>query len=240
MPSSEPRGFQVPFHAAKYPRANRIPSESVGPGDVAPLVFPEVAPTRRTPAPSAPGAEPSLETIEREMEAKLEVATRDAFQQGYARAKEESEAGLETLREQTRGAFDAFRRALERSEKDGARDAVDLAVLLAEHVLRRKLSVDVDALMSAIEPAAQALEGMEPLTVVCDAATGELLRSNLGALQERLEVAGVQVEVDDAFEPGDAVLQRGAATLDARLGGRLERLRSLLLEQLGLDSGGAT
>jgi flagellar biosynthesis/type III secretory pathway protein FliH len=239
MPSSEPRGFQVPFHAAKYPRANRIPSDSLNPGDVAPLVFPEVKPTRRAPAAQDEGTEPSLEALEREMETKLEVATRDAFQQGYARAKEESEAGLETLREQTRGAFDAFRRALERSEKDGARDAVDLAILLAEHVLRSKLSVDADALMSALEPAGQSLEGMEPLTVVCDPATGELLRSNLGALQERLEVAGVQVEVDDSFEPGDAVLQRGASTLDARLGGRLEKLRALLLEQLGLDAGGA-
>lgn len=238
MPSSEPREFHVPFHAAKYPRANRLTSEDLRPGDVTPLVFPEVKPTRRASAPGPEAEKASLEALERELETRLEVATRDAFQQGYARAKEESEEGLEMLRDQTRGAFDAFRRALERSEKDGARDAVDLAVLLAEQVLRRKLTVDVDALMSALDPAGKALEGMEPLTIVCDPATGELLRSNLGALQERLEVAGVQVEVDDAFEPGDAVLQRGASTLDARLGSRLERLRALLLEQLGLESGG--
>jgi len=240
MPSSELRGFQVPFHAAKYPRVNRLRSDDLRPGDVAPLTFPEAAPTRRPPLSAPDGEAPSLEALERQMEAKLEAASRDAFQKGYAQAKEESEAGLETLREQTGGAFDAFRRALERSEKDAARDAVDLAILLAEQVLRQKLTVDVDALMSALEPAAKALEGMEPLTVVCDPATGELLRSNLGVLQQRLEVAGVQVEVDESFELGDAVLQRGASTLDARVGGRLERLRELLLQQLGLESGGAT
>lgn len=237
MPSSSLSKWDVPFHAAKYPRSSRLSSNVLRPGDVTPLLFPEVSPSRH----SAPveADEKTIEAMERELEAKLEVATRDAFQRGYAQAKEESEAGLEELREQTRGAFDAFRRALERTERDNARDAVQLAVLLAEHIVRKQLTVDVDALMDSLKPAADELEGMEPLVIMCDPATGELLRSNLGLLQERLEVAGVQVEVDDAFDPGDAVLQRGAATLDARIGGRLSRLKGVLLEQLGLESGGA-
>lgn len=238
MPSSSGSSWNVPFHAAKYPRSNRVPAEELRPGEIVPLAFPEVKHTRGVRVETSD--EPSIASLEREFETKLEIATRDAFQQGYARAKEESEAGMETLREQTKGAFDAFRKALERSERDNARDAVDLAVLLAEQVVRQKLTVDVEAILNALEPAGKALEGMEPLVIMCDSATGELLRANLGVLQERLEVAGVQVEVDEAFDPGDAVLQRGAATLDARVGGRLERLKDILLEQLGLEVGGST
>jgi len=237
MPSSNRSSWAVPFHAAKYPRANRLTAESIQPGEVSALVFPEVRASRGQKVPGSDA--PSLEALEREFESKLEVANRDAFQRGYDCAKEESEAGLKLLQEQTKGAFEAFRKALERSERDNARDAVNLAVLLAESVLRKQLSVDVDALIESLVPSAEALEGMEPLVIICDASTGELLRNNLGVLQERLEVAGVQVEVDESFEPGDAVLQRGASTLDARVDGRLQRLKAALLEQLGLDSGGA-
>jgi len=234
MPSSN-SNWTVPFHAAKYPRENRIPLDSVKPTEVTPLIFPEVQPTRRLV--NAPAEEPSIEAVQRELEARLESATQEAFQEGYARAKEEADAGLDTLREQTKGAFDAFRKALDRSEKDSTRDAISLAILLAEQVLRTKLTADVESAMAALEPAVGALEGMEPLTIMCDPATGELLRANLGVLQERLEVAGVQVEVDESFEPGDAVLQRGASTLDARVEGRLAKLRDILFEQLGLESG---
>jgi flagellar biosynthesis/type III secretory pathway protein FliH len=239
MPSSSSEGgWKVPFHAAKYPRACRVAASELRPGDFAPLVFPEVASTRRgVPAPAETGA-PRAD-LERELAARLETETREAFQRGYAQAKEESDQGLESLREQTQGAFAAFRRALERSEAENARDAVDLAILLAEQVLRAKLPIDVDALGVSLAPAVAELEGLEPLTIMCDPATGELLRANMGALQQQLEIAGVQVEVDESFEPGDAVLQRGASTLDARISERLRRLRTVLLEQLGLEGGGA-
>ncbi|NJK89748.1 MAG: hypothetical protein HC923_10345 [Myxococcales bacterium] len=228
MPSSS-YGWSIPFHAAKHPKEALVPSTRAE-GRVEAAHFPDVSATPGGPAPAETIAE-----LERELQARMSAAHREGVQKGHAEAKAQHDRSLQELREQVQGAMATFRAALDRVEIESSREALEVAMGLAEHVLRQRLVSNPEALMSSLEPLAGALEGLEPMVVVCDPATGALLGRRLGELQQRLGVAGIQVEVDESFEAGDCVLQRGPSTLDARISGRLARLKELVAKELGFE-----
>ncbi|MEM1026221.1 MAG: FliH/SctL family protein [Myxococcota bacterium] len=230
MPSSDKDWQSVSFRATDQPTIAWIPKERLDPSSVRPALFPEVTPS-----------------VLREKEAKTKevdtgVAVEQARREGQAEGREEAqrryEAELSDLRAQVRGTVDAFRRGLDRAEMTADREALELAAMLAEHVLRQKLSVDFEAIANALTSGLAQVDGTEPLTILCPTASLQPLMDQVGVLQARLGLAGVQLEPDGALADGDYLLQRGDATVDMRLSRRLEHLKHLLMEAMGLESGG--
>jgi flagellar biosynthesis/type III secretory pathway protein FliH len=228
MPSSDKDWQSVSFRASDQPTIAWIPKSKLDPASVRPALFPEVTPSVL--AAREQGAQ------DLDVDALVEQARREGQAEGQAEAQRRFDAELADLRAQVKGTVDAFRRGLDRAELTADREALELAVMLAEHVLRQKLSVDFESLASALASGVEEVDGSEPLTILCATERLQPLMEQVSVLQARLGLAGLQLEPDGALSEGDFLLQRGDATVDMRLSRRLEHLEHLLKEAMGLES----
>jgi flagellar biosynthesis/type III secretory pathway protein FliH len=221
--------WQVGFRAAEQPTIAWTPHRRLDPTQVEAVVFPDATQEARLMEGLAP-AEPEPERDEGPDVAALTAeAERRGYERGRAEAETQHRRELDALRSQVKASLSAFRRGLDQAEVRADQEAIDLAVMLAEHLVRREMTGDFDAVASALAGAVPALEGMEPLTLVASAETAATLSTNLGELQQRLGVAGVQIEVSQHFGPADFILQRGDAAIDLRIEQRLTQLKKLLV-----------
>jgi len=229
MPSSDKDWQSVSFRASDQPTIAWIPKSKMDPSAVRPALFPEVTPSVL--------AAQEQKAQEVDVGATVEQARREGHEQGRAEAQRRYEAELADLRAQVKGTVDAFRRGLDRAELTADREAVELAVMLSEHVLRQKLSVDFESIATALAAGVAEVDGDQPLTILCATERLQSLMEQVGVLQAQLGLAGIQLEPDGALSEGDYLLQRGDATVDMRLSRRLEHLKHLLMEAMGLETG---
>jgi flagellar biosynthesis/type III secretory pathway protein FliH len=228
---------QVPFHAHEERAVAWFPGDRIAPTAIETLDLPDVSNEARHDE-ARTASEPEVPPVD--MEAEMEAVRELAEKEGRAKGREEAEAKhqrtIEKLQKEMDGVVRAMRSGLDRAELDSDRDAVRLGILVAEHVLRRRLTEDAESIASSLTASAEELEGMEPLTIACGPDGAETVRDHLTALQETLQIAGIQVEEDEGLAPGDFLLRRGDATVDARITPRLERIRETISEALGFDA----
>ena len=86
--------------------------------------------------------------------------------------------------------------ALANAETAATKDAVRLAVMIAEKIVRRTLADDPDALANAVADSALHTEGTAPLKVVCDTQGAAKLRPQLDDLTRTLHLPKIEVEED--------------------------------------------
>lgn len=177
-----------------------------------------------------PPALPSAEEIEQV----FEQAKTEGFQAGYAAGEEAGkqvlESSLATQSAQLASIVANFSQALSSLDQTVADQMLNLAVEMAEQMLRGKLSVNRDFLLPIVREAIGALpihHAHISLRVHPD--DYPMVKQGLG---EHFFQGGNQLIEDTAILPGGCLLNAGASEIDATVETRWKRV----LEPLGLSS----
>lgn len=210
-----------------------VRSDRADAGSSQSVLFEEVG---SSPAPAAAAPPPAPVIDDRQHKERLARAEKEALARGRAEGQREAMAENTKLSQRMEGAFEYLHQALAAAETAMTKDAVRLALMIAEKVVRRSLGQDLEALASSVAGAAESLENSaEPLRVLCDPATALRLRTQFADLAATLKVSAVEIQEDPKLAAGDFMLYRGSSTLDARLSARLERIERALVRELKLE-----
>lgn len=153
---------------------------------------------------------------------------------GLHEAGEAHREELARLVERMEGAIQALHFAVDKAEEGATRDALRLGLMVAERLARISLCSNPAALSANLASAAEELEGDADLKVLAGPDLAAELLERTQSVCADLGVAALEVEADENLQPGDLIIYRGSAALDARVATRLRRLESQLLEELGL------
>ncbi len=177
----------------------------------------------------APGPAPVADAPPAPDTAELERA---AFERGVAAGRAELPWSESEAYAQAATSFVEAARALAALRRDylarQRRTVVELALTVAEKIVRRELRTDAAALASIVERALAQLDTEGPLRVAVSPADRDALETGAPELAERLAGAGAALEPDPGLERGDVVVDAGASQVDARIPELLRRLREEL------------
>jgi flagellar biosynthesis/type III secretory pathway protein FliH len=117
----------------------------------------------------------------------------------------------------------------QRLEAEVATDALEIACLMARRILEAELKADGEALKSLVRSAVRRLGEVHKVTIHLCPADAESVRTAAGeAPLGGLGIAKVEIVADTNLTPGDCFVESDAATVDGRLGTRVEELRRVL------------
>lgn len=123
-----------------------------------------------------------------------------------------------------------LRRTSERLGAAAATDAVEIACLLARRILEAEIKTDVEALRGLVRSAVRRLGEVHRVTIHLAPVDAEALRVAAGEPPlGGLGIAKVDIVADTNLTPGDCLVESDAATVDGRLGTRIEELRRVLV-----------
>ena len=128
--------------------------------------------------------------------------------------------------------------ALASIQRDGLRSQrvaiVDLALVIARHLLEREIEADPDALAAQLADALDLLQGHAPPTVHLSPADHATLSTGGATLLERLAGDwGATLVADEELAPGQARVEGGESLIEIELERALARIREELLTTSG-------
>lgn len=141
-------------------------------------------------------------------------------------------------------AIEMLRLTTERAGASVAANALEIGVLIARRILEAELKTDIEVQRSLIRSAVRRLGESHKVTIhvapvdleAVRAAAGEGHGSDLGL---NLGIAKIEILADTNLTAGDCLVESDAATVDGRLGTRLEEIRRVL-SAIITDDGNAT
>lgn len=130
-------------------------------------------------------------------------------------------------------AIETLRLTAERTGASVAANALEIGVLIAKRILEAELKTDVEVQRRLIRSAVRRLGETHRVTIhvapvdleAVRAAAGEGHGADLGL---NLGIAKIEILPDTNLTPGDCIVDSDAATVDGRLGTRLEEIRRVL------------
>lgn len=183
------------------------------------------------PAPSDPAAALASARAAAEREAgELRAHAREqGYREGLEAARAESESLLRALGEALAAAEAERARCADAVE----RDALDLALALAEKVLGAAVEVRPEVVVDVVEGSLRRLVERERVVVLVHPDDVELVRAAADSLGSLGAVERLDVQAERRVQRGGAMLRTQAGEIDARIGSQLERARELLVAELG-------
>jgi len=141
-------------------------------------------------------------------------------------------------------AIEVLRLTTERAGASVAANALEIGVLIARRILEAELKTDIEVQRALIRSAVRRLGETHKVTIhvapadldAVRAAAGEGHGSDLGL---NLGIAKIEILPDTNLTAGDCLVESDAATVDGRLGTRLEEIRRVL-SAIITDDGNAT
>lgn len=173
--------------------------------------------------------------FERELAQKVTEAERRGQELGVQEAAQIHKEERAKLSARIDGAVEAFHMALDRAEASSTRDALRLGLMVGERIARITLSEKPDALVSNLVDGLSKMEGDGEVKVVAAPELAEKLTQRTEEVLGELDIANITFESDEALQPGDLMIYRGSAALDARVATRLRMIERSLLNELGLE-----
>jgi flagellar assembly protein FliH len=159
----------------------------------------------------------------------LGAAITEGRAQGRELARAESAEALAALRASLAG-IDALRdEVAERVE----RDAVELALALAEHIVAGAIDVTPERVVDVVRGALRRIVDRRRVTIVVNPEDAEIVGEQVEAL--RGELGGVEhaiVQADRRVARGGAVVRTVEGAIDAEVATQLERARAIIAEEL--------
>jgi flagellar biosynthesis/type III secretory pathway protein FliH len=130
-------------------------------------------------------------------------------------------------------AIEALRMNAERLGAEVAATAIEIGCLVARRILEAELITDPAAHQALIRSAVRRLGEAHKVTIHLAPADLEAVRAAAGEtpsmdLGMNLGIAKVDIVPDTNLTPGDCFVESDAATVDGRLGTRLEEIRRVL------------
>lgn len=195
----------------------------------APFALPELTPQDPPPVRRvvARPAEPEID---------LDAVRAAAWEEGHA-------AGLETARADLAPAVSALHSAaagIDVARTDAAaeaeRAAVDLALRIAEQVVRAAIEVQPERVLDTVSGALRRLMERERVVVLVHPEDLELVRERAPEIVAPLGgIEHCEVQADRRVTRGGAIVRTTDGEVDATLATKLERMRELLAEELRGD-----
>jgi|GEM_PF-2905481 len=193
-------------------------------------------------APPEPEPDPAAASAAAEPAPDGEALLRQAYEEGRAAGRAELPPEQAERLERAGAALEAAARALE-ARADSLRRAfrestLELAVAIAEFMLRRSIQADLDALAPLVEEGLELLEASAERRILLSTRDHATLSEHGAPLLEQLaEREQVRIEVDAALAPGDLRVEAGAACVDGRLAELVARVRGELARLLDVETG---
>lgn len=197
-------------------------------------------------APAAPSVERAGAALDDETIAALRAAmhaeTAESAEQLRAEAREQGRReGLEAARRELEPAAQALAAALEevaeerrRSTDVLEREAVELALQLAEKVICGALEVQPERVLDVVRGALRRVVDRERVTVLVNPGDLELVRDAAGSLTGALGgMERLEIQEERRVPRGGCVLRTADGEIDARIGEQLSRARELMEAELG-------
>ena len=195
-------------------------------GAPAPFAFAELTPVDPPPARRRAAAPPVPEID-------VDALRAQAWEEGHA-------AGLEAARAELSPALSALHAAaigVEAARDDAAaeaeRAAVDLALRIAEQVVRAAIEAEPRRVLDTVSGALRRLMDRERVVVLVNPEDLELVRDDISAVIAPLGgIEHCEVQADRRVARGGAMVRTADGEIDATLPTKLERMRELLVEEL--------
>lgn len=178
-----------------------------------------------------PGAPLAIaeDTTSSERSEAVRAAVAEARATAIAESREEISAELSLLREAVAGVQALREETSERVE----RDAVELALAVAEQVVAGALDVQPERVLDVVRGALRRVTDRHRITIIVNPEDAELLSAQLDRL--RGELGGLDeapIQSDRRVTRGGAVVQTTEGTLDVQIATQLERARAIVAEEL--------
>lgn len=194
-----------------------------------PMVFPSVGEQLQRPAGRETTADDSVWKEKfQDLEQRSLREKRDAFEAGRREGEQRSHMELAPVVENLNRSVTDLVAVRAEMRKRAERDAVRLALLIAQRVLHRELSVDENALVALARVAFDRMTRSESYRVTVHPRFAESLTSALPASQN----GRVQIDPDPNCAPGTLIIHSAEGTIDASLQTQLEEITRGLTDRL--------
>lgn len=150
---------------------------------------------------------------------------RQGWEEGLARAREESD----NITAEAEAVLERARADAEQLQIRCQKDMIGLAVLIAEKIVRTRVENDPVSLLPMINGALERVRGAEKAVIKVAPEVTDKVKAERGlTLASDLGIAELEVQPDPSLAPGDVVIQTELGSVDARLNRQIERIsRSL-------------
>tara|TARA_B100000029_G_scaffold453782_1_gene479856 strand:- start:92 stop:631 length:540 start_codon:yes stop_codon:yes gene_type:complete len=169
----------------------------------------------------------------------MEERVREAEQAGYERGQSEIRQSLQAELGEAKKVFTDAAAQLEKGlaqiERDVTSDSVHLALMIAKKILGKSIHKDPERITSLVNNALGAIEGPDPVALVCAPTSAQAMRRALQQIAQERSIEHWTVEENMELAPGDILIRQGPMTIDARINTRLGRIERDLLRELRLD-----
>ena len=190
---------------------------------------------------------PSTEELKLREERRRLDAQNELEQTAYQRGKTESTQEFAVTKSELQQNFDEqlkeisetvqrLSEAVRNFEHQANADALDLAIQIAEKVIRKKLTADREAMVASVLEVLTQADGPAPLHITCAPNVAEQIKLSMSHGMRSMGIEEWVVQENADLESGDLLISQGPMTLDARLETRLERIRRALLRELKLEN----
>jgi flagellar assembly protein FliH len=177
-------------------------------------------------------ADDEAASSERERTEAVRAAVAEARAAAIAESRAQTSAALAALQEAV-VAIDTLR---DQTSQRVERDAVELALALAEQIVAGALEVEPERILDVVRGALRRITDRHRITIVVSPDDAELLVEALDTL--RGELGGLDeatVQSDRRVARGGALVRMDEGTLDVQIASQLERARAVVAEELARE-----
>jgi flagellar biosynthesis/type III secretory pathway protein FliH len=201
--------------------------------------FEQLAPPPRVEKPpSIDDAHERARAIVAAAEAQADAIREQARREGYAEGMVAGRADLRQLGEPAvqalSEAVDQMRQLQAEASEAVERQAVVLAIEVAEKVVAGALAIEPERVLDVVRGALRAIVERERLVIQVNPEDLEIVREGLDELTGALGgIEHVEVQEERRVQRGGAIVRSASGEIDARLATKLDRARDLLQAELG-------
>lgn len=194
------------------------------------------APREERPA-SVEAAQSRAQIVVARAEAEAERIRNEARQQGYAEGmvagRSELRALAEPIVESLSSAVEELRALQEEAAAMVERDAVILAMEIAEKVVSGAVAVEPERVLDVVKGALRAIVERERIVIQVNPEDLAIMREGLDELAGSLGgIEHVEVQEERRVDRGGAVVRTSVGEIDARIATKLDRARVAVEEEL--------
>jgi len=199
-----------------------------------PAVFQSVGEPAARPlaAESASASDLEWRTKVQELERRLQDEKREAFEAGLLEGEQRSRAEWQPVVERLNRSVAEALATRSEMRKRAERDAVQLALLIAQRVLHRELSVDDGALVAVARVAFDRMTRSESYRITVHPRFAPSIAGALPATQS----SRVHIDPDPDCAPGTLIIRSPEGTIDASVQTQLEEITRGLTDRLAQSS----
>ena len=169
-----------------------------------------------------------LEAQQKEFEAKLELAKKEAEQQGYEKAKTQSESEMGELREKFSKSIAKLDEVCENLEQFIAKNEKELAnaaIEIAQDVIEQELSGNSAKIaLNLAQRLIAELKGASSIELKISPSDYDFVKSNLS------ENSKLKINLDDAISKGSVVVLSDKGNIESDLNSRLNKIKKMANE----------